>query len=755
MNESFKLLSSMSPKCNQKTVTKVKVLALNRHVRRSSIYAKIPTIRNENLVLVDGSTNSSSNSKSKLDVTASKVHDVIVINSSSDNEGEDNKQTAPLYNDNRSKTSRIQKWLAEIEAEDKGTLTQFSQVSTIYGDVALNENGCAIQSTFIDPATRRFDELFKTNSVYVNKETDDAVLDKSDVSLELQFDISLRSKLLSKSTQNADRNKKELMDLTPQLSMDKTKDQFKTIRRRNNKYNDTFEPSNIEAETLLDTLYGTKWRDKHEQVLPQTEPRKGNHSSTYLENSLYHRAATDRKIINCKKKTLQPKSPWMDKFKEICDSETDSDDLNIGNRVNVRTRLEFDSDCDSDNNLRIQNKGKGSPLSETEGESLEDIIQKKLNSIFLTPKVNPLSDSNKNDNSKHNEDNKARMNNKKLKHKENVKPTGDREYATDNKKKIKSRNLGQDDKIQNTKKFAVRTGTVSSSSSRDFTEDSNSPSSDDDFDKEVTRIVESRKRTKKPSSETCSFLESLSGQVPLLKCDAAAKIFRTSYKHYRDELVKKLFNLYNDKVFEGIIPRDTAINWNHNLRGTAGLCHCKRITHRNGKVERIVSISLSSKVLDSPDRVRDTLIHEMCHAAVWIVNMVSNGHGPYWKKWALHAMTIFPELPPIKRCHSYVINTKYTYRCQGCGQTIGRHSKSLNIERKRCGLCYGKFEILINKTTKNGETKTVPVTPKREPSQFALFVKENYALYKEPSRKHGDVMKILGQKFAELKVQTA
>lgn len=83
--------------------------------------------------------------------------------------------------------------------------------------------------------------------------------------------------------------------------------------------------------------------------------------------------------------------------------------------------------------------------------------------------------------------------------------------------------------------------------------------------------------------------------------------------------------------------------------------------------------------------------------------------------------------------------------------SIGRHSKSLDIERKRCGHCYGKFEVLLNKINKKGETKAVP-TPKKEPTGFALFVKQHYATYKDSNLKHGDVMKILGQKFQQMKV---
>ena len=79
-------------------------------------------------------------------------------------------------------------------------------------------------------------------------------------------------------------------------------------------------------------------------------------------------------------------------------------------------------------------------------------------------------------------------------------------------------------------------------------------------------------------------------------------------------------------------------------------------------VERFSVIELSSKVLDSPDRLRDTLIHEMCHAASWIISGYRDGHGPLWRTWAEKAMRRFPELPVIDRCHSYQINTKYTYR---------------------------------------------------------------------------------------------
>lgn len=64
---------------------------------------------------------------------------------------------------------------------------------------------------------------------------------------------------------------------------------------------------------------------------------------------------------------------------------------------------------------------------------------------------------------------------------------------------------------------------------------------------------------------------------------------------------------------------------------------------------------------------------------------------PTWRTWAEKAMSRFPELPVIDRCHGYEIRTKYTYRCEKCGYSVGRHSKSLDTEKKVCGHCHGRF----------------------------------------------------------------
>ncbi|KAL7305914.1 hypothetical protein TKK_0001919 [Trichogramma kaykai] len=302
-----------------------------------------------------------------------------------------------------------------------------------------------------------------------------------------------------------------------------------------------------------------------------------------------------------------------------------------------------------------------------------------------------------------------------------------------------------------------------------LTFDSSSSSDTSEFDPEdivfPKNIVKANKKvnfqscesTSKPSTEKKisqkSFLASLSKDVPLEESDLKAMIYKAKYPSIKEELCKILYKLFNENVFDNKLPEDMLIEWSVRLRGTAGKCYNKQSLKALGKTVRSSRIVLASKILDSPDRLRDTLIHEMCHAATWLINGVSDGHGNFWKAWATKAVKAFPELPPISRCHNYEIQTKFTYKCKSCGYSVGRHSKSLDLNKKRCGYCHGEFELLINKVTKNGKVQKSAANAK-EPSGFALYVKENYHLVKQKgvTMKHADVMKLLGQKFSAVKL---
>lgn len=209
-----------------------------------------------------------------------------------------------------------------------------------------------------------------------------------------------------------------------------------------------------------------------------------------------------------------------------------------------------------------------------------------------------------------------------------------------------------------------------------------------------------------------------------------------------------------------------------------------KVTGKNHHIE------LSEKVLTSADRLRCTLIHEMCHAATWIFNG-EKGHGMRWKSWAKKANYIFPELPTISVCHNYDIEyvlsqnfiyfhctnlyliffcinadtnihtnvicataSKYKYIVKPMSfiylhflyRRSYSHSKSRKVENIRCSYCHGMISIFLNKK-KDGKTIMEPV---REASGFAKFVKEKYKEFKKPGVKHAEVMRSISSLYSTL-----
>lgn len=67
------------------------------------------------------------------------------------------------------------------------------------------------------------------------------------------------------------------------------------------------------------------------------------------------------------------------------------------------------------------------------------------------------------------------------------------------------------------------------------------------------------------------------------------------------------------------------------------------------------------------ERCRDTLLHEMCHAAVTLIDgAMEQGHGPLWRQWTRIAERCYPYLPLISVKHTYDVSYKFIYRCIQC-----------------------------------------------------------------------------------------
>uniref|UniRef100_A0A2K6RSJ8 Germ cell nuclear acidic peptidase n=1 Tax=Rhinopithecus roxellana TaxID=61622 RepID=A0A2K6RSJ8_RHIRO len=175
-------------------------------------------------------------------------------------------------------------------------------------------------------------------------------------------------------------------------------------------------------------------------------------------------------------------------------------------------------------------------------------------------------------------------------------------------------------------------------------------------------------------------------------------------KRNRDELVRRIYDLFNRSVCDKKLPEKLRIGWNNKMLKTAGSCSTGEMWYP--KRRRFAAIQIGLKVCDSADRIRDTLIHEICHAASWLIDGIRDSHGDTWKYYARKSNRIHPELPKVTRCHNYKINYKVHYECTGCKTRIGRYTKSLDTSRFICGKCEGSL-VMVPLTQKHG-TRIVP-----------------------------------------------
>ncbi|KAJ3480158.1 hypothetical protein NLI96_g8545 [Meripilus lineatus] len=167
----------------------------------------------------------------------------------------------------------------------------------------------------------------------------------------------------------------------------------------------------------------------------------------------------------------------------------------------------------------------------------------------------------------------------------------------------------------------------------------------------------------------------------------------------REAYAQVLFNELNESVFRGGIPKDTALKWNVRLLTTAGRARW----HKSKEGIQTTEIELAPKILDCDERIRNTLAHEMCHLACWIIDKeINENHGLLFKSWGAKVMQKRPDIE-ITTKHSYEINYPYEWglcflapiapsadypqECEQCAKTYGRFSKSIRPEECLCGAC--------------------------------------------------------------------
>ncbi|XP_014288273.1 putative uncharacterized protein DDB_G0282133 [Halyomorpha halys] len=197
-----------------------------------------------------------------------------------------------------------------------------------------------------------------------------------------------------------------------------------------------------------------------------------------------------------------------------------------------------------------------------------------------------------------------------------------------------------------------------------------------------------------PTHSSCpdhtSFLLSLTPEVPDEMCHPEAVKYRgQSFSKHRNELVDLLFKLYNKEIFNEKLP-PLEIKWSGHLTTTSGITKSSSKITKNGKI-RQSTIKLSKTVVDDASKVRDVLLHELCHAANWLIDEQAGGHGPLFKKWVNKIWIKFPEVPKVKTTHSYELKWKYRYKCSYCSYELGK--MKLSLTETSCRLCGGLVTV--------------------------------------------------------------
>jgi predicted SprT family Zn-dependent metalloprotease len=132
--------------------------------------------------------------------------------------------------------------------------------------------------------------------------------------------------------------------------------------------------------------------------------------------------------------------------------------------------------------------------------------------------------------------------------------------------------------------------------------------------------------------------------------------------------IQKLFNSFNRRVFEGKLK--------HISIKVRKMSDCVAMFDYNDNC-----IVLDPIILKREQDLRETLLHEMCHAAVYVIDRNDREmHGYNFFKWACKAYSIYPH-HKITIYH-YEPSRKYKYIC--CCNHRFSTEKSLIYHKKGC-----------------------------------------------------------------------
>ena len=185
-----------------------------------------------------------------------------------------------------------------------------------------------------------------------------------------------------------------------------------------------------------------------------------------------------------------------------------------------------------------------------------------------------------------------------------------------------------------------------------------------------------------------SFINSLSLGMNEAQQHPLASLYHKHFATQREGLLKNLFDYCNAKVFGNLLPKDLKISFHPQLWEHSGLTFAWIDKH--GKP--VAEIFLSVRHNENPERVRNTLVHELCHVATYLIDGVcekeNNGHGVLFHKWGKHVNSVFPQIQTVKQFDTSVTYTNFLMKCRECGIILGQHLLFIT----KCFDCGGNCE---------------------------------------------------------------
>lgn len=268
------------------------------------------------------------------------------------------------------------------------------------------------------------------------------------------------------------------------------------------------------------------------------------------------------------------------------------------------------------------------------------------------------------------------------------------------------------------------------------------------------------------------------------------KLERKAFDLEKHSLARSFLQELDDRITNGELSKLTAdtgglkITWSQNLLTTAGRANwkCKMqstmvkdangvMTEKLEKREHSGSIELSSRVLGNRSDLLNTVAHEFCHLAVFIlIGKPKLAHGADFKSFGAKCESVFRDRGIVVTTkHDYKIEFKYIWECEGCHRPVMRHSRSVDVVRQRCGVCRGVLRQIMPPPRGNGaSTPTAtapngangangsgsagPPTAKKKPTAWNEFLsQEMKALSKEnPKMSFRDKMAAASSKWANM-----